>query len=316
MAGTSQRSLGQDWEVGGLASEEAFAAVAEWMAEALLIALRPDSPEAVRDLFLTDLLPQTGAIDAMLFSGGVAEYVYGREGRDFGDMGRLLGAALRRRIDAGALPWMLLPAGACIRATALGASEYSMQLSGNTIHVSNPGALLPRRNLRVIRPDYDFPETIVARDVAETVTRHLQRFEVHEGRDNVALAFGWRGLPAYPRLAAFVDGVLMALPQTLATRRPLFLILDGDLGRTVGRLLQDRSVGNEVLVIDGIVLQDFDFIDLGRVRLPSGTVPVTVKSLLFNDMGEGAVFADDHHHHHGSGGAHEHPHHHGQEHAH
>jgi len=32
-----------------------------------------------------------------MFSGGVAEYVYEREMREFGDMGPLLGRALRRR---------------------------------------------------------------------------------------------------------------------------------------------------------------------------------------------------------------------------
>jgi ethanolamine utilization protein EutA len=39
---------------------------------------------------------------------------------------------------------------------------------------------------------------------------------------------------------------------------------------------------NEVLVIDGVVLWDFDYIDLGRIRMPSKTVPVTVKSLVFS----------------------------------
>jgi ethanolamine utilization protein EutA len=50
------------------------------------------------------------------------------------------------------LPWPLLPAGECIRATAFGASEYSVQLSGNTVYVSAPGELLPRKNLQVLQP--------------------------------------------------------------------------------------------------------------------------------------------------------------------
>ena len=40
---------------------------------------------------------------------------------------------------------------------------------------------------------------------------------------------------------------------------------------------------SDVLVIDGVVLWDFDYIDLGRIRLPSRTVPVTIKSLVFSD---------------------------------
>jgi len=39
----------------------------------------------------------------------------------------------------------------------------------------------------------------------------------------------------------------------------------------------------EILVIDGVVLWDFDYIDLGRIRMPSQTVPVTVKSLVFSE---------------------------------
>ena len=50
-----------------------------------------------------------------------------------------------------------------------------------------------------------------------------------------------------------------------------------------GALLKEEwGIGSEVLVIDGIALRDFDFIDLGRIRMPSHTVPVTIKSLVFS----------------------------------
>ena len=131
------------WERGDLAAPADLDAVAEGMADTLVAALtaRP-LPHDVAHLYLTDPILDFGAIDGVMFSGGVGEYVYGREDRDFGDLGRRLGRAIRRRIDAGALPWPLLPAGECIRATALGASEYSVQLSGNTSYISSPGALL------------------------------------------------------------------------------------------------------------------------------------------------------------------------------
>src|SRR5205085_4952584 len=123
----------------------------------------------------------------------VAEYVYGREHRDFGDMGRRLGHAVRRRIDAGALPWRLLPAGECIRATALGASEYSVQLSGNTSYISHPGALLPRRNLQVLQPQCELRNRIDSGDLARAIRHRFTAFDLNEGESDVALAFHWQG---------------------------------------------------------------------------------------------------------------------------
>src|SRR5207302_6759588 len=122
----------------------------------------------------------------VMVSGGVAEYIYGRESRDFGDLGRHLGEAIRRRFDAGLFPWPLLPAGECIRATALGASEYSVQLSGNTSYISNPGALLPRRNLQVLQPQFTCGETIDASALAAAIRAHFTAFDVPEGEGEVA----------------------------------------------------------------------------------------------------------------------------------
>ena len=47
-------------------------------------------------------------------------------------------------------------------------------------------------------------------------------------------------------------------------------------------LKEDFGLKSEVLVLDGISLRDFDYIDLGRIRMPSHTVPVTIKSLVFS----------------------------------
>ena len=72
------------------------------------------------------------------------------------DLGRRLGNALRQRVDSGALPWTVLPDSPGIRSTALGGSEFTAQLSGNTGYISAPEALLPRRNIQVVRPDFHF----------------------------------------------------------------------------------------------------------------------------------------------------------------
>jgi ethanolamine utilization protein EutA len=293
---------GFSWRRGDLAAPAELARVADWMADALLAAIieRPP-PAASARLYLTEPLPRVeGGIDGVMFSGGVAEYIYGRETRDFGDLGRLLGQSLRRRIDAGALPWPLLPPGECIRATALGASEYSVQLSGNTLYISDPAALLPRRNLQVLQPPYRCDGAIDEQRLAEAIRAHFTAFDLVEGEGEAALAFHWQGPPLYERIAAFARGLARGLAGTIAKGMPLFIVLDGDIAQTLGSILREEMrIASEILVIDGVTLWDFDYIDLGRIRLPSQTVPVTVKSLVFKaDPRLPHEHAHGHHHGH------------------
>ncbi|HET7765056.1 MAG TPA: ethanolamine ammonia-lyase reactivating factor EutA [Burkholderiales bacterium] len=276
---------GQSWVRGGLVDAASIEEVAERMAGAVLasVAERP-MPADVRHLFLTEPLPDLEGVDGVMFSGGVAEYVYRREARDFGDLGRLLGLALRRKLDAGALPWPLLPPGECIRATALGASEYSVQLSGNTVYVSDPGALLPRRNLQVLQPAFACGERIDPDALARSIREHFTAFDLVEGERDAALALRWEGPPSYERIAAFAEGIRRGLAETLAKGMPVYIMVDGDIAQTLGAILRDEmGVASDLLVIDGVVLWDFDYIDLGRIRMPSQTVPVTVKSLVFSE---------------------------------
>ncbi len=312
---THASRAGFSWELGEKVTSSELDRVADVMADALIAALvtRP-LPHEIQHLYLTDPVLDWGRIDGVLFSGGVAEYVYARETQDFGDMGRRLGHAIARKVAAGALPWPLLPAGECIRATALGASEYSVQLSGNTCFISNPGKLLPRRNLQVIQPPYDPTEEIDPAAVARAIKVHRKKFEVEGTEIEMALSFHWKGMPAYERIRSFAEGIVQGLDDVIAAGKPLFVVLDGDIAQSLGHMLKDElDVPCEVLVIDGVVLWDFDYIDLGKVRLPSRTVPVTIKSLVFSDDPRSGqrldhVHAGGHSHGHDHGHAHDHGH--------
>ncbi len=299
---------GFDWAVGGHATREDLARVAESMTGLLITALTGDV-EAVRSLYLTEPVADLSGVDGIMVSGGVAEYVYGRESRDFGDLGIHLGAALRTHAEAGHLGAPLLPAGACIRATALGASEYSVQLSGNTSCITEPGRLLPRRNLQVVKPDVDLTESIAPATVAAAIAAHADAFDLAGTDEDLALAMAWGGAPEYGRIRALAEGIASGLADRIAAGKALYVMIDGDIARTLGAILRDEiGVANDMLVIDGILLRDFDYIDLGRVRLPSFTVPVTIKSLLFRDgANEGPAPRADRGYHH-----HHHPHHHHQ----
>ena len=314
------KRAGFDWSLGDQVTSDDLDKVADVMAETLVVALtqRP-APHDVEHLYLTDPIADFGDIGGVMFSGGVAEYVYDREPRDFGDMGKRLGSALARKLAAGRLPWPMLPARECIRATALGASEYSVQLSGNTSYISNPGTLLPRRNLQVLQPAFEFTEEVDGAALGKAIVAHRKAFEVEGAETDIALAFHWKGMPAYDRIFATAQGIAIGLADHIAANKPIYVMLDGDVAQTLGAVLrEDCKVMSEILVIDGVMLMDFDYIDLGKVRIPSYTVPVTIKSLVFSEDPRGLrskerihhVEADHDHHHHDHGHSHGHGHHH------
>ncbi len=197
-------------------------------------------PHDVEHLYLTDPIADLGRIDGIMFSGGVGEYIYQREDRDFGDMGPLLGRAIRARIEAGAFPWPVLPAGECIRATALGASEYSVQLSGNTSYISAPGTLLPRRNLQVLQPPFECGESIDSQKLADAIATTSWRSICKPATARSRSRLRWTGMPAHERLLAFAEGIKHGLADRIAKKEPVFIMLDGDVAQTLGHILRDE----------------------------------------------------------------------------
>ena len=63
---------------------------------------------------------------------------------------------------------------------------------------------------------------------------------------------------------------------------PLVLLIDGDIGMSLGRLIRNEiAPGANVIAIDGVQLKQFDYVDIGRVVEITNVVPIVIKSLLF-----------------------------------
>ena len=126
-------------------------ALAARMADRLFEAMGGRSPRAGgAELLRLDPLGWRGKLSDVSFSGGVSEYIYGGEAKAFGDIGPQLAAEVRARLREWG-PELARPE-ARIRATVIGASQYTMQVSGSTIFV-RPLETLPLRNVPVIAPN-------------------------------------------------------------------------------------------------------------------------------------------------------------------
>jgi ethanolamine utilization protein EutA len=273
--------LGIEVSLGQAIPEGLRRRIVDRMAERLLeaMAVRPLSS---RTESLLRLPPLSGKHrpDILTFSGGVAEYIHGREARAFGDLGPLLAQAVQTRV-ADWVPQVELSIEG-IRATVVGASQYTIQVSGSTIFVT-PLDALPLRNIPVITPDLPLDDEVLPVEaIADAIRFSLRRLDLHTGDQPVALCYRWAGSATFARLDAFCRGVTAGMSEILGRGLPLVLVGEGDIGGLIGiHCHEEARLPNPVISIDGIVLKDFDFIDIGALMEVSGSVPVVIKSLVF-----------------------------------
>lgn len=239
------------------------------------------SSPLARALLLTEPLALPVRPAAVTVSGGVAEYLYGNEHRDFSDIAAALASALRRRLarDLPGVP--LLECRQRIRATVIGASQFSVQVSGNTIDVAGEPAL-PMLNLPVLYPRIDLGGPVTPAQVSDGIVAAAAGMGLGSGPGEVALGFAWQGDPSYARLRALAEGILSGRSRIGRAHHPLVLLLSGDVAKSLGRLLRaELGLRGPSVILDGLELAEFDHVDIGQVIAPAGTVPVTIKSLLF-----------------------------------
>ncbi len=263
---------------GARVSGEMLDRLADYMGRYIVAIIRGARPDGQEGFWITPALRSKDPFKRIVFSGGVAEYTYGHETREFGDLGPRLAAAVRRHAEAASLE--LLEPREAIRATCIGASQYTVQLSGDTIFLTDP-APLPLRSVPVVAvAGISEPS---AKQIAHAVRQAMSRLDLgDDGDQRFALALKWTYGADYKSLRELCTGIVEALPGT-KDGRPLLLVMDADIAGIIGALLQQEfQVQGSIVCIDQVQLREFDYIDIGRVLPAQNVVPVVVKSLVFH----------------------------------
>jgi ethanolamine utilization protein EutA len=238
-------------------------------------------PDALgQSLLLTEPLPRIVAPTAITVSGGVAEYIFGYESQRYGDIAAELAEALRDELKR-RTSLKLIDPGQRIRATVIGASQFTVQVSGKTIHLPRTG-VLPVRNVPVVHVGLDLGGAIDGAAITASIAAGLARLDREAGAP-VAVALTWTGDPDHARLSAAGRAIMAAVAPEGRRSTPFLLMIDGDVGKTMGRILtEELEFAGDLVSIDGVQLQELDFVDVGELISPPGVVPVVIKSLLFS----------------------------------
>ena len=252
-----------DLQVGDMASAERLQPVCRLLTGVLEMAAGLTPPTDILQKLITNHIPDPPKDMVISFSGGVADSME----KDFdifafGDIGVLLGRTIRNS---------LLCRGAyrlgdrTIRATVIGAGCHSTQLSGSTVFCKG-----------VDLPLYDLPVAVFSEEEQELSPGELserirKRCEVFE---NPPILF-FPGVRTYGEVRRLAEAISLSglAPVLAATRR--------DMAKALGQSLALLLPGNTpVLCLDGIALEEGDYLDVGKkVEL---AFPVVVKTLIFS----------------------------------
>jgi len=218
-------------------------------------------------------------IDHIVYSGGVSEYVYKRETATFGDIGPWLGDKVRERSLATFNPGVLITPTEGIRATVIGAGEYTLQASGSTSYISTHD-VMPVRGIQVARAYIDKEQTL--EEMQKALRTALSKYDVETLSSTMALAMSVAGQPDYRYIRTLSEAIDSIVDKTEPPGAPIFLVLDVDVGKSLGGILKEEiKLDRAVIAVDGIEVGDLDYIDIGKPMGVSEVIPVTVKSLIF-----------------------------------
>ena len=220
-------------------------------------------------------------IDAISFSGGVADYIYSNEDETdiykYGDMGIILG----RRIKFSELvkKLELLQSRETIRATVVGAGSHTTEISGSTITYSEEK--LPLKNLPILKLT---KEDMAGKEQIENgLKTKFDWYRLDGELQNLAIGFEGLKNPGFKDIETIAEGIIKGGGELIKKDFPLVVIIERDmakvLGQTLRRMLQYQK---DVICVDSIKVENGDYVDVGRPLAEGRVLPVVIKTLVFN----------------------------------
>jgi len=289
-AKTVMEHLGMDYQIGDLIPKKDINKIAETFAQVLIevITGHPTSLLAkklmiTKNLDFTNSIDFTKSIDEYMFSGGVAELIYGGNGTH-NDMGKFLADKINLLTPKLSSP-VIEPLNK-IRATVIGAGAHSLSISGSSGFMDDK-LEFPIINVPVIKVDIEESKLSVQHVVAK-IHSSFQRFDLEEGKETVVLYFKDQLKNSYPEVELFAKSIEAALSNSIVNRIPIILIFENDIACSVGNVIRrETGLKTNLLTLDELDLKEGDWIDIGEPLVGNQVFPVTVKSLVFNMVNNG-----------------------------
>jgi ethanolamine utilization protein EutA len=219
--------------------------------------------------------------DIITVSGGVADCIWSppEDMYRYHDVGVFLGRALYQS-PYFAFSSQQVRAAETVRATVIGAGNFSMEVSGSTVAYDN--CTFPLKNVPVFH--VAFSEAGDIHGLAERIETYVSLLYPDSSDVERYAAAAFRGMdcPSYGELNAAAGQIAQAQAALGQKHVQLIVISEADIAKALGQCLARKQPrGSPLLCLDSIDCSQGDYIDIGEPVAHGRAVPVVIKTLLF-----------------------------------
>lgn len=212
--------------------------------------------------------------DRYIFSGGVGECIENSyTDFEFGDLGVLLAKKIEKSNFYKSEHCK--KAENSIRATVIGAGNFSFEISGSTI--SHFGCKLPIRNIPCIKINVRNSKDI--KNCTDKLSDKISKFDLNK---TVAVAFEGYNTITFDDMIKLSKNIAKECNDLIKRNLPIIVLIDKDIGKAVGICLRKVLPKDyPLLAIDCVSADDGDYLDIGESVGGGKAVPVAIKKLVF-----------------------------------